>query len=66
MAPRIWAAWAVTNPFGFGPNESIKGAARQLAALFVLKPQPSRPKPPRKITRTNFDLDPLNPVVNLR
>ncbi len=35
MVPLIWAAWAVTNPFGFGQTESINGAARQLAALFI-------------------------------
>ncbi len=35
MARLIWAAWAVTNPFAFGITESIIGAARQLAALFI-------------------------------
>lgn len=53
MARRIWAAWAVTNPFGFGTTESIKGAARQLAALFFLKRKFPKPDCP-------FHLDPAN------
>jgi len=47
MARLIWAAWAVTNPFGFGQTESINGAARQLAALFIsnAKLPDARPHP---------------------